>query len=165
MEVTMSEYKIITKKDYCKNKSKYLNMIKQLFKNDDSKIANLKEISEHLNFIFSQNNDSMLILNVEGEKIISMINFLQYSVDNLWCLFSLFTLKSERKKGYGEQILRYGINEVKKKNAKLLISGIEKGNKESIRLHEKVGFTFSGKMWNELACGFPENYLGYIIEF
>ena len=162
----MSEYKIITKKDYFEHRNKYLDMIKQLFENDDSKIANLKEISEHLDFIFSQDNDSMLILNVEGEKIISMINFLQYNnVDNLWCLFSLFTLKSERRKGYGEQILRYGINEVKKKNAKLLISGIEKENKESIRLHEKVGFTFSLKMWNELACGFPENYLGYIIEF
>ena len=164
----MSEYKIITKKDYYKNKHKYLNMIEQLFKNDDSKIANLKEISEHLEFIFNENqdNDSMLILNIECEKIISMINLLQYNnVDNFWCLFSLFTLKSERKKGYGEQILRYGINEVKKKNAKLLISGIEKGNKESIRLHEKVGFTFSGKMWDELADGFPENHLGYIIEF
>lgn len=164
----MNNYKIITRKEYKKNKSNYIAMINELFQNDDSKIANIKEFTDHLEFIFSDNhqNDSMLILNMEGGKIISMINFLQYNnMDNLWCLFSLFTLKSKRKMGYGEQLLNFGVKQVKNKGAKFLISGIELTNVESIKLHEKVGFKNSGKMWHELADGFPENHIGYIIEF
>lgn len=164
----MENYKIITREEYKKNKNKYIQLINKLFENDDSKIANIEEFTEHLDFIFSDNhqNDAMLILNIEDGKIISMINFLQYdSLDNLWCLFSLFTLKTKRKMGYGEQMLRYGVEQIKSRKAKLLISGIESTNIESIKVHEKVGFKNSGKMWDELADGFPENHLGYIIEF
>lgn len=164
----MKNYKIIEKDDYKRNKDKYIKLIMDLFKNDDSKIANIQEFINHLEFIFSDNhqNDSMLILNIKEGKIISMINFLQYNnIDNLWCLFTLFTLKSKRKMGYGEQILKYGIQQVKKRGSKALISGIESTNIESIKLHEKVGFKNSGKNWNELANGFPEKHIGYIIEF
>lgn len=143
-------------------------MIKELFKNDDSKIANIKEITSHLDYIFSKDitNDSMLILNIKNNRIISLINFLQYNnVENLWCLFSLFTLKSERKKGYGKDILKYGLEEVRKKQAKILISGIEEDNEESISLHKKIGFVYSEKNWDEIADGFPENHLGFIYEF
>ena len=164
----MNEYKIVTKVEYNKNKNKYLKMIKDLFENDNSKLANLKELKKHLNFIFNMENtnDSMLILYLQNGKIISMVNFLQYdNINNFWCLFSLFTLKEERKKGYGSQIIKYGINEIKKRKAKILISGIEIDNKVSIMLHEKLGFSFSGKMWDELAIGFPKNHLGYILKF
>lgn len=164
----MENYKIITREDYKKSKNRYIELINELFKNDDSKIANIEEFTEHLDFIFSDShqNDAMLILNIEDGKIISMINFLQYdSIENLWCLFSLFTLKTKRKMGYGEQMLRYGVEQIKKRDAKLLISGIESTNIESIKVHEKVRFKNSGKMWDELADGFPENHLGYIIEF
>lgn len=143
-------------------------MIKELFKNDDSKIANIKEITSHLDYIFSKDitNDSMLILNIKNNRIISLINFLQYNnVENLWCLFSLFTLKSERKKGYGKDILKYGLEKVRKKQAKILISGIEEDNEESISLHKKIGFVYSEKNWDEIADGFPENHLGFIYEF
>ena len=162
------DYKVIRKKEYKQNKNIYLNMINKLFLNDNSKIANIEEFTNHLEFIFNDDidNDAILILNIENNKIISMVNFLQHNnIENQWCLFSLFTLKSERNKGYGENMLRYGVNEIKNLGAKLLISGIEKENVESIKLHEKVGFINSGKMWDELASGFPENHLGYIIEF
>ena len=166
--VYMENYKIITRQEYKINRNQYAEMIKELFKNDKSEIANFKKIIRHLDFIFSDNhqNDSMLILNIEEGKIISMINFLQYnSLENLWSLFSLFTLKTKRKRGYGEKILKYGIKQIKTKQAKLLISGIEPTNIESIKLHEKVGFRNSGKMWNKLADGFPENHMGFIMEF
>ena len=162
------KYTIVDKQDYWKNKNKYITMIKELFKNDDSKIANIKKITSHLDYIFSKDitNDSMLILNIKNNRIISMINFLQYNnVENLWCLFSLFTLKSERKKGYGKDILKYGLEKVRKKQAKILISGIEEDNEESISLHKKIGFVYSGKNWDEIADGFPENHLGFIYEF
>lgn len=164
----MNNYKVINKDEYQQNKSTYLKMIKQLFKNDDSKIANTKELVNHLDTIFDKNidNDAFLILNIENDKIISIVNFLQYNnIENLWCLFSIFTLKNYRKKGYGKKILKYGIEQVKKKNAKILISGIEKDNKVSIKLHQKVGFIYSGKSWDELAPGFPKNHLGFIIKF
>ncbi len=164
----MKNYKIIKKNEYKKNKEYYIKLIDELFINDSSKIANITEFINHLEFIFSDNhqNDSMLILNIEEGKIISMVNLFQYNnVDNLWCLFSLFTLKSKRKMGYGEKMLKYGIEQVKNKQAKLLISGIEADNIESIKIHEKVGFKNSGKMWDELAAGFPGNHIGFIIEF
>ena len=118
----MENYKIITRQEYKINRNQYAEMIKELFKNDKSEIANFKKIIIHLDFIFSDNhqNDSMLILNIEEGKIISMINFFQYnSLENLWCLFSLFTLKTKRKRGYGEKILKYGIKQIKTKQAKL----------------------------------------------
>lgn len=162
------EYQIITKQQYYKEREIILEMIKELFKNDDSKIANIQDFSNHLDFIFADEmtNESFLILNIENGKLLSMINFLQYNnIENLWCLFSVFTLKSERRKGYAEDILKFGVDEVKKRKAKYLLSGIEADNLSSIKLHEKVGFKYSGKMWDELADGFPENHLGYIYEF
>ena len=162
------EYQIITKQEYHKYRKTIINMIKELFKNDDSKIANIQDFSNHLDFICADEmtNESFLILNIKNGKLLSMINFLQYNnIENLWCLFSVFTLKSERRKGYAEDILKFGVNEVKKRKAKYLLSGIEPDNLSSIKLHEKVGFKYSGKMWNELADGFQENHLGYIYEF
>jgi len=162
------KYKIITRDDYKKNKDYYIKLIDELFTNDSSKIANITEFINHLEFIFSnnQNNDSILILNIENNKLISMVNFLEYNnIEKLWCLFSLFTLKSKRNLGYGQEILKYGINQVKNRGAKGLISGIEPTNLQSIRLHEKLGFKNSGKMWNEIAEGFPENHIAYILKF
>lgn len=162
------EYQIITKYEYHKERETIINMIKKLFKDDDSKITNIQDFSNHLDFIFADEmtNESFLILNIENGKLLSMINFLQYNnIENLWCLFSVFTLKSERRKGYAENILKFGIDEVKKRKAKYLLSGIEADNLSSIKLHEKLGFKYSGKMWDELADGFPENHLGYIYEF
>ena len=37
----MKNYKIITRDDYKKNKENYIKLIDELFKNDDSKIANI----------------------------------------------------------------------------------------------------------------------------
>lgn len=162
------KYQIVRKEDYKNKKNIYLNMFNELFKDDNSKIANIEEFLLHLDFIFSNEtaNDALLILNIKNEKIISMINFLQYNnIDNYWCLFSLFTLKNYRRKGHGEDILKYGIKEIEKLGAEILISGIEKENLESIKLHEKVGFKYSGKSWDELAPGFPKNHLGYILDF
>ena len=51
----MENYKIITRYDYKKNKDKYIKLIDDLFKNDDSKIANIQEFTDHLEFIFSDN--------------------------------------------------------------------------------------------------------------
>lgn len=162
------KYQIITKQQYYKERKNILVLVTELFKNDASRIANFEEFSNHLDYLFAKDmpNDSFLILNVKNGKILAMVNFLQYNnVENLWCLFSVFTLKSQRRKGYAEDILNFGINEIKKKKAKYLLSGIEAENIPSIKLHEKVGFKYTGKMWNELAKGFPEKHLGYIYEF
>ena len=41
------EYQIITKQEYHKYRKTIINMIKELFKNDDSKIANIQDFSNH----------------------------------------------------------------------------------------------------------------------
>ena len=89
------KYTIVDKQDYWKNRNKYITMIKELFKNDDSKIANIKEITSHLDYIFSKDitNDSMLILNIKNNRIISMINFLQYGV---YLVFLHLNLKEKK---------------------------------------------------------------------
>lgn len=161
-------YQIITKQQYHNERKNILEMVKELFKNDNSKIANLEEFLNHLDYLFNKDmaNDAFLILNTKNGKILSMVNFLQYNnIENLWCLFSIFVLKSERNKGYAKDILNFGINEVKKKKAKHLLSGIEINNVASIKLHERIGFQYTGKMWDDLIPGFPQNHLGYIYEF
>ncbi len=48
----MENYKIITRQKYKINRNQYAEMIKELFKNDKSEIANFKKIIRHLDFIF-----------------------------------------------------------------------------------------------------------------
>ena len=58
--------------------------------------------------------------------------------------------------------MRFSILKLKDYKCSKLISGIEEDNLPSIKLHEKLGFKYSGYAWNEIAEGFPENHLGYI---
>lgn len=154
-------YKIIKSEDYKENKQLYLNLIDELFKNDDDKLANINEINEHLDFLFNNNFNSFLILQIDNNKLISMINGYEYE-EKSWCLFSLFTNKECRKNGYAEKILKLAIEEIKKSDYSKIIVGIEKDNIPSIKLHEKVGFKYANCNWDDLAKGFPENHLGYI---
>lgn len=158
--------RLVRGREYFNYKEYYRKLINQLFKNDNDVIANTDETVDHLDFIFSnENNDAFLLLNFENDKLVCMVNFLEY--DNrykFWCLFSVFTLKSERKKGLAEEIIHIGLDELKKCKCQKLIAGIEEENIPSIKLHEKIGFKFSGKSWNQIAEGFPSNHLGFIYE-
>ena len=158
------KYKIVEKNDYKKNKEYYISLIKEIFERDNNKLANIDEIINHLDFIFNEDykNNSFLILQVENDKLISMINAFEYNnVNHDWCFFSLFTKKEHRKNGYGEKIMRYALDYVKKYECSKIISGIESDNVASIDLHKKVGFKYANCNWDELADRFPENHLGY----
>lgn len=158
------KYTIVKRKDYKENKIKYISLIKEMFENDDDKLANIDEIENHLDFIFNEayENNSFLILQVESDKLISMINAFEYNnVNHDWCFFSLFTKKDYRRNGYAEQMMKYALDYVKKYECSKIISGIESDNVASIDLHKKVGFKYANCNWNELADGFPENHLGY----
>ena len=161
------EYRVIYANDYNKNKGFYLNLINKMFQDDNNKLANIQEISNHLDFIFNTdyNLKSFLILLFENNDVISMINGYEYdNKNNDWCLLALYTKKDSRKYGYGEKMLKLAIDEVKKHNYSKIIVGIEKENIPSIKLHEKVGFKYSNCDWDELADGFPKNHLGYCYE-
>ena len=162
------KYKIVEKNDYKKNKEYYISLIKEIFERDNNKLANIDEIINHLDFIFNEDykNNSFLILQVENDKLISMINAYEYnSINHDWCFFSLFTKKEYRKKGYGEKIIKCALECVKKYECSKVISGIENDNYASVELHKKVGFKYTGCNWDELANGFPKNHLGFIYEF
>ena len=60
------EYRVIYLNDYNSNKQLYLNLINKMFQEDDSKIANLDEISNHLDYIFNAdyNLKSFLVLQI-----------------------------------------------------------------------------------------------------
>ena len=48
------QYQIITKQEYQKERKIIFDMVKELFKNEDSKIANLQEFFNHLDYLFSK---------------------------------------------------------------------------------------------------------------
>ena len=156
-------YKIVKSDDYKENRQEYLNMINNLFKNDNDKLANIQEITNHLDFILKDKSNSFLIFLMNDDELISMINGYEYE-DKSWCLFSLFTKFEYRKKGYAENILTLAINEISKNDYSKIIVGIEKDNTPSIKLHEKVGFRYANCNWDDLAEGFPKNHLGYIYD-
>lgn len=158
------DYKVVYLNDYYKEKQIYISLINKMFKEDNDKLANLQEISNHLDFIFNAdyNQKAFLILQIENDELVSMINGYEYdNIRNEWCLFSLFTKKEKRKLGYGEKILKRAIEKIKKYNCSKIIVGIEKKNIPSIKLHEKAGFEYSNCNCDDLADGFPENHLGY----
>lgn len=161
------KYTIIKQKEYNENKDYYITLINELFENDNNEIANTKEITNHLDFIFNKeyNLNSFLILQIEKNKLISMINGYEYNnILKEWCLFSLYTKKEYRKKGYAENILKQAITQTTKYNSKKIIVGIKKENIASIKLHEKIGFKYANCNWDQLEQGFPINHLGYYYE-
>ena len=162
------EYKFIEKTEYHKNKKDYLKLIDEMFYEDYNKLANVNEIEKHLDFIFSNEytNNAFLCLLMDNEKIISMVNFFEYNnMLNEWCLFAVFTKQNYRSQGYAKKILEKSILHLKNYKCSKLISGIEKDNIASIKLHEEIGFEYSNCNWNELADGFPENHLGFTYKF
>lgn len=156
--------KVIDRTIYNKEKETIKNLIAELFKNDNDIIANLEETMEHLDFIFSQEkNKSFLLLNIEDNELVCMVNFLEYNnVLKDWCLFSVFTKKEKRKKGYAEKIIKKGIEIVKDNEGNRIIAGIEYDNIPSQQLHKKLGFKYDGLDWDEIDDGFPEKHKAYI---
>ena len=160
-------FEVLNNDNYTSEKERSLLLVEKMFKNDDNKLANTDEFKKHMDFIFSSpyGNKAFLILFIVDEKLISMVNFFEYdSVNHNWCIFTLFTEKNSRRKGYGEKTLFYGLKELKIYDCNILISGIEKENNASISLHEKLGFKYAGCNWDEFADGFPENHLCYIYD-
>ena len=156
--------KVIDRTKYNKEKETIKNLIAELFKNDNDIIANLEETMEHLDFIFSQEkNKSFLLLNIEDNELVCMVNFLEYNnVLKDWCLFSVFTKKEKRKKGYAKDIIKEGIKIVKENNGNRIIAGIEYDNIPSQQLHKKLGFKYDELDWDEIDDGFPEKHKAYI---
>lgn len=161
----MHMFKVLDSNNYVNEKEKCLLLVEKMFENDNNKLANITDFKKHLDFIFSSayGNKTFLVLFILEEKLVSMVNFYEYnSLEHDWCIFTLFTEKNNRNKGFGEQTLLYGLKELKKYDYNNLISGIEKDNIASIKLHEKNGFIYANCNWNEFAEGFPENHLCYI---
>ena len=156
------KFKLVLRDDYLLNKSKYIEDIKFLYQDDNSKLANIEDIKKHLDFIFNIPN-SMLVLLYDDNKLISMVNGYEYnSIYHDFCIFSLFTKKEYRAQGLGYKTLKHIIEEIKKYNPNKIISGIEKDNFSSIKVHEKIGFINSHLKWNEIEEGFPDNHIGYV---
>ena len=156
------KYEVVLSKDYLLNKSRYIEDIKFLYQNDTNKLANIEDITRHLDFIFSIPN-SILVLLYDDNKLVSMVNGYEYnSIYHDFCIFALFTKKEYRSQGLGYKTLKYIIEEIKKYSPNKIISGIEEDNISSIKVHEKIGFINYHLKWNEIEDGFLENHIGYI---
>ena len=158
---------IVEKEKFFQEKKRIKKLISKLFESDDDKIANSKETMEHLEFIFSQeNNKSFLLLNIEDGRLLCMVNFLEYNnILKDWCLFSVFTLKEKRKLGLAKDIIESGLKIVQEKGGKRVIAGIEYDNIPSQKLHMSLNFKYNGLDWNQIDDGFPENHKAFIFDF
>ena len=156
------KYEVVLSKDYLLNKSKYIEDIKLLYQDDTNKLANIDNITRHLDFIFSIPN-SILVLLYDDNKLVSMVNGYEYnSIYHDFYICALFTKKEYRNQGLGYKTLKHIIEEIKKYNPNKIISGIEEDNFSSIKVHEKIGFINSHLKWNEIEEGFPDNHIGYV---
>ena len=155
------KFRVVLSENYLSNKEKILSDISSLFLNDTCKLANIDDISKHLDFIF--NVPKSLLVLLYDDKLVSMVNGYEYNnINHDWCICSLFTNKEYRGQGLGYKTLKYIIEEIKKYKPNKIVSGIEQDNVSSIKVHEKIGFINSGMMWNEIEEGFPEEHLGFI---
>ena len=101
-------YKIIDNNNFKTEKDKYITLVEKVFANDSDKIANILEFEKHLNYIFASpyNNQAFWVLLIVDETLISMVNFFEYdSLNHDWCLFTTFTNKKYRCKGYASKVL------------------------------------------------------------
>ena len=157
-------FRIVLKEDYLSNRDKILDDIRYLYLCDDYKYANIDEITRCLDIIFGVPN-TLLVLLYEGDKLVCMVNGYEYNtMTHDWAVLALFTKKDYRGKGLGYKTLKFIVEEIRKYNPNKIVSGIEKDNISSIKLHESVGFINSGMMWNEIEDGFPDDHIGFIIK-
>lgn len=84
--------------------------------------------------------------------------------DDVWTYWGDNTKEDYRGKGLGYKTLKLIVEEIKKYNPNMIVSGIEEDNISSIKVHDSVGFKNSFMKWNEIDEGFPDNYLGFIIK-
>ena len=158
-------YEFINKEKYIKNKDYYINLINEMYKDDDNSLADVSSTKKHLDFIFLSGNNAFLIFQINNNELIAMVNFFEYNnLLNEWCLFLLFTNKKYRNQGHAFDILKYSLTKLKDYKCNKLISGIEPINTNSIKLHEKIGFRYTGLNWNQIDSSFPNNHLAYIYE-
>lgn len=88
-----------------------------------------------------------VIVYEEENKVIGFATFgpfrtwpaYKYSIEH-----SVYVHKNCRKKGIGTRLLKEIIEMANMQNYATLIAGIDAANEKSIKIHEKLGFTYSG---------------------
>jgi L-amino acid N-acyltransferase len=67
----------------------------------------------------------------------------QYTVEH-----SVYVHKNHYKKGIASQLMHALIDYARTHEVKTMVAGIDKENEASLRIHEKLGFTYSGTIRN-----------------
>ncbi|MCD6225943.1 GNAT family N-acetyltransferase [bacterium] len=78
----------------------------------------------------------------EDKKVVEFIwaHFIQYGFFKYGSIDELFVKKEFRGKGIGKRLVEEAVRKLQKMNAKIILVGTEKENKEAINLYQKVGF-------------------------
>ncbi len=85
---------------------------------------------------------SILLVAEENKKVIGFIwgHFIVYGFFKYGTIDELFCEKEFRNKGVGKELIKIIIKKFKNLNAKIVLVGTEKENKEAINLYQKSGF-------------------------
>lgn len=95
-------------------------------------------------------NDPMFVYEENGEVIgfVTYSRFRPYEGYKYSMEHSIYVDNNHHGKGIGKQLLQKIIEEAKNRGVKTLIAVIDSKNIGSIKMHEKFGFYFAGKLKN-----------------
>lgn len=84
----------------------------------------------------------ILLLAEKNGEIIGFVwaHFIQYGFFKYGSIDEFFVKKEFRRRGIGTNLLKKVIEKLEKLNPKIILVGTEKGNKEAIKLYQKIGF-------------------------
>lgn len=84
----------------------------------------------------------ILLVAEENKKAVGFIwaHFIQYGFFKYGTIDEFFVRKESRGKGIGGKLIKKVVKKFQKTNAKIILVGTEKENKEAIRLYKKLGF-------------------------
>ena len=82
-----------------------------------------------------------VLAKTENDKIVGFAQFFQNkNNDSVWTYGDLVINENYTRKGIATKLIECGLHELEKKNAKTLLTFIDKDNEASVKLHEKLYF-------------------------
>lgn len=90
-------------------------------------------------FVNEKSKEQFMAIYKVNDKIVSALRMYELKKDE-WFLEALETAISERGNGYGKQLVKAAVEDIVRRNGKLIKAHISKSNIASIAVHKSCGF-------------------------